>query len=464
MHYTAQKVWDYCWINGNVFKSLNRTSFTENTHRLVVADFNDTVTPGELVFWRMYIERLSDQQSEKIGGSNIYIIIRGPSLNRPKIFDMRNGTYLAAFRILDPGLYTATVSLRWQNCRGYVFCSENDLEQPIHFTRSYFFHVLNLSSSMASISIFPYHGSGNGRWVSRDTHENSANTSVGSHALLEDAYRWRPWLNQEPMNQITFPTSKLKNRFIYFIGDSLTSYAFQQLSRQILPQDKAFHTFISRDNGSVMSKYIAGRSMELWHYGDLNLTLAYSWYPESYPVGGRASTNFPLVDQEEGSVHEVTIAHFHVSTWMSFLRSYIKEQSFSVSNNPDAVIFNFGLHFVTQIDPPIYEILLRNMLLNLRSEFPETETKLIWRSTAYTHFDTEKLANGWNCRCYGRVEVLNEVAAGLISSLNVTVLDFAEISAARADAAPDNRHYSKGNVRATYNNILLRYLDNHLRN
>ena len=62
------------------------------------------------------------------------------------------------------------------------------------------------------------------------------------------------------------------------------------------------------------------------------------------------------------------------------------------------------------------------------------------------------------------MEVLNEVAASLISALNITILDFAEISATRADAAPDNRHYSKSNVKATYNNILLRYLDNHLRN
>lgn len=203
--------------------------------------------------------------------------------------------------------------------------------------------------------------------------------------------------------------------------------------------------------------------MELWHYKDLNLTLAFTWYPETSPVGGWGTTKFPLVDTKEGTVPGMSAAVFRVSAWMDFFRSYIQENhAWSVPKIPNAVIFNFGLHFVTQIDPLMYEILLRNMLLQLRSEFPKSDTKLIWRNTAYTHFDAERLPKDWGCRCYGRVEVLNDVAGSLVSALNISTLDFAAISATRADAAPDNRHYSVGNVRATYNNILLEYLDEHL--
>ena len=459
-HYTAKKVWDYCWMNGEFFQRLDRTTFSEDTHQLVLAGFKDHVATGELAFWRMHMERLSDKHIEGIGGSSIHIIVKGPSLNRPKIFDLRNGTYIAAFRILDPGEYTATVSLRWQNCRGYVFCSEADYLQPVHFTQSRVLHVSSVPSSavLHDFSTYSHSGGSSGRWILRNAHDSNANSSLGPNLLLEGDYMWRPWAHQE--RQSNFPTAKLENRFIYWIGDSLTKYAFQQLSRQILPQDKAFHAFINRSNGSVMSEYIAGLSMELWYYTDLNVTLAYTWYPENYPVGGGWTTNFPLVDSEKGSVPAISVAHFHVAEWISFLRNYMSKQPFLPAHfYPDAVIFNFGLHFASQLDPPIYEILLRNMLLRLRSEFPRSETKLIWRSTAYTHFDSTDLPEGWKCRCPGRIEVLNDVAAGLVSALDIPTVDFTEISATRADAAPDNRHYTLSNVRATYNNILLNHLD-----
>lgn len=103
-----------------------------------------------------------------------------------------------------------------------------------------------------------------------------------------------------------------------------------------------------------MLDFIAGVSMELWYYGDLNLTLAYTWYPEQYPVGGWDNTKFPLVDPE-GSAPGISTAKFRVSTWLSFLTSFMNANPlFSTSSLPDAVIFNFGLHFTQQIDPPIY--------------------------------------------------------------------------------------------------------------
>lgn len=281
----------------------------------------------------------------------------------------------------------------------------------------------------------------------------------GLHPLLEGPYVWRPW--SESLR--AFPTRNLRNRWLYFIGDSLTRYAFKQLAQEILPQDSVAYHRVRRDNGSALATDVPGLSMDIYYYSGLHLTLTFTWFPERYPVGGWQDTAYPLIDEDSNAIPKIRIAGFNVHVWVAYLRAHMQaSKALSSFQYPNAVVFNFGLHFATQLDPLIYELVLRNIVLRLRASFPIEQTLLVWRSTGYTHVDIPALPTDWRCQTPERIEVMNEVASSVMNGLDVPIVDFAELSSTRSDAAPDNRHYSQGNVRATYNNVLLDFFDQRL--
>lgn len=131
----------------------------------------------------------------------------------------------------------------------------------------------------------------------------------------------------------------------------------------------------------------------------------------------------------------------------------VNAQEIPAHTKPAAVIYNFGLHFATQLDPPLYYILLRHQFLTLMQEFPGLP--ILWRSTGFTHFEEKHLPSKWNCRTPVRIQILNEISDKLVNALGLHTIDFQKLTAARPDATPDNRHYSLDNVRASYNSLLL---------
>jgi hypothetical protein len=223
------------------------------------------------------------------------------------------------------------------------------------------------------------------------------------------------------------------------------------------------HVLVNRYDGKRMEEQYKRDGMQLYYCPSLNLTFSFVFYPDSFPVGGYKNTRFPLISEEDNAIAASANVTFKVPEWTSYLKAAMKRHPGIPSHSyPDAVLFNFGLHFATPLDPPLYSVLLRHMLMMLREQFPsDSPTKLLWRSTAWTHFEEKKLALKWNCRTPVRTQIMNEISNTLVEALGRVdgVVDFQELTGARADATPDNRHFSDGNVRATFNNLLLNKLD-----
>lgn len=483
-YFNLQNAWDYCWMNAAYFLAKPTLADAKRTK---LSGFTKLIAPGQLITWQ-FDTFTADGRPAGRGGDILSVAVQGPSLLRPKVYDLLNGTYITVLSLMDEGMYTADVSMRWQACRAYAFCNVNDTYQPIIPIKRLEFFVKkktenkNPESSRRQLI-------GSGRWVDTSLIKNSP-----QHPLLDGQYVWRPF--KDPL--LPFPTSRLRNRWIYFIGDSLSEHSLDELLEMVLAPEcssdgssiedrdestggtissirkissstkdeksscsSPVHVLINRYDGTEMKKQWKRDGMQLYYCPALNLTVTFVFYPDSFPVGGFKSTRFPLVDEATNSIHASANVTFKIHEWSTFLvQGMQRHPEIPQYSTPDAVIFNFGLHYATPLDPPLYEILLRHMFMRLREEFPNnSKTVLLWRSTAWTHFEKEKLVAKWNCRTPVRTQIMNEISNKLVIALGIESIDFEELTAARSDATPDNRHYSHGNVRATYNNLLLNKLN-----
>jgi len=459
-HFSVEHVWNYCWMNAAYFLG-NPT--LANPASTLISGFAGTVFAESLVLWRLQTVS-AEGVALQHGGDIIQVALQGPALLRPRIFDLRNGTYLIAFSAVDCGSYTAKVTMRWPSCRAYAFCSVEDIRQPIEDIATLKFTVkpsvngdsFEKKKTMYSPTGLKVHYAA-GRWA-REAQSSRSNSSK-LHPLLRGQYTWQPFSE----NLTSFPVSNLRNKWLYIVGDSLSEHAFEQLVGDILTEscslETVTHRFVNRFDGSFMEEQYKRDAMQLFYCSRLNFTLSFTFFPDSFPVGGFKNTRYPLVNELTNSIdaaHNVTFALPHcVKMFHKAIRSTEGVPKFQF---PDAVVFNFGLHYATPLDPPLYVVLLRHMLSVIRQEFP-VQTTLIWRSTAYTHFEKKALALKWNCRTPVRTELLNELSSKVVEALGIEVLDYQALTAARPDATPDNRHYSLGNVRATFNNILLNRLN-----
>jgi hypothetical protein len=476
-----EQAWTYCWTEASYF--LNKPT-PADPQRTKLSQFEKVVVPGQLVTWRLDTFDASENPLGK-GGDAIAVSIEGPSLLRPTVYDLRNGTYLVAFSLIDKGSYTADISMRWQSCFAYAFCNVNNTQQPIHQIKRLEFVVQSAEieesgdTGDSSNTLL-----GSGRWVDKALVPKDSMALLENN-LLKGSFIWLPF--KEKLE--TFPTAKLRNKWVYIIGDSLSEHAFDEMLETIFKEKcgtsplttsgsgggtsgvtssnsnkkEPVHVLINRYDGKRMGEQFKRDGMQLYHCPSLNLTLSFVFYPDSFPVGGYKNTRFPLISEEDNAIAASANVTFKVPEWTTYLKAAMKRHPGVPSHTrPDAVLFNFGLHFATPLDPPLYTVLLRHMLMMLREQFPsDSPTKLLWRSTAWTHFEKEKLALKWNCRTPVRTQIMNELSNKIIESVGGIdgTVDFQELTGPRADATPDNRHFSDGNVRATFNNLFLNKLN-----
>ena len=488
-HFSNEQTWDYCWMNAPYFLA-NPTPAAPS--RIKLSLFEPVITAS----WQPVIWQLDtfDAEGRHLGrgGDSLNIAVHGPALLHPHIYDLRNGTYLALFFAVDAGAYTAEISMRWQACRAYAFCNVEDTHQPIDPIAQTLHFTVVVNSDDDDDGVLPRALQNSGRWVVHSQHddENNKNNSVREapvvHPLLSGPYIWRPYSTEQPV--LHFPTDRLHGRWIYFIGDSLSEHGFNDMVATVFAplcsseEDAAaeyddyeeesgpVHLLIDRYNGKVMKEQYKRDGMQLYHCAVLNLTFSFVFYPDSFPVGGFKNTRFPLVNESTNSIAAAANVTFKVPDWNRYLRGAMQRHpSIPSHTHPDAIIFNFGLHYATPMDPPLYRVLMRHFFMRLREEFPfadatntesgESTTKILWRSSAWTHFEQEQLAVKWNCRTPVRTLIMNEISDQVADAFGVdAVVDFQALTAARSDATPDNRHFSDGNVRATYANILLNTL------
>lgn len=456
MHFSSEHAWTYCWLNAAYFMGSPTTAAPKKT---VISGFKKTVAAGELVQWTLQVFDVSGSPLRH-GGDVLQAAVRGPSLLRPRVFDLRNGTYTVAFVAVDFGVYTARITMRWRSCRAYVFCSEEDIHQPIDEVAALEFTVVGShddNDEHSRIKAAAAASSGNhyaaGRWVKADR-----GNPGGMDARLLGDYVWQPFRGQLAQ----FPVANLRNRWVYIIGDSLSEHAFTPLVEDVMMplcgSAASVYQLVNRYNGSQMKEHYKRDAMELFYCADLNLTMTFTFYPDSAPVGGFKTSRFPLVNESTNAIDPARNVTFALPQYLSMFHMAMRRTpGVPHYSTPDAVVFNFGLHYISQFDSPMYGILLRHMLMVVQQEFPPP-VKLFWRTTAYTHFEKSKLAEKWGCRTPVRTEAMNDLAGHLVEAMGIETLDFRALSAARADATPDNRHFSLDNVRATYNNILLNRL------
>ncbi|KAG7671696.1 hypothetical protein Ndes2526B_g07414 [Nannochloris sp. 'desiccata'] len=466
-HYSMEHAWNYCWMESSYF--LNNPT-PADPQRTTLSQFEKVVVPGQLVTWRL---DTFDSTGKPLGtgGDAISVVIQGPSLLRPAVYDLRNGTYLVAFSLIDEGSYTADISMRWQSCFAYAFCNVNHTQQPISQIKRLEFFVQQLRKDEI-ITTREITFLGSGRWVDKALVPKDA-TALLENSLLKGPFIWLPF-NGKKLR--VFPTINLRNKWIYIIGDSLSEHAFDEMLETVFKEkcggghgpntknESPVHVLINRYDGKRMEEQWKRDGMQLYHCPSLNLTFSFVFYPDSFPVGGYKNTRFPLINEEDNSIAAASNVTFKVPEWTTYLKAAMKKHPGVPSHTfPDAVVFNFGLHFATPLDPPLYTVLLRHMLMMLREQFPSgSRTKFLWRSTAWTHFEKEKMALKWNCRTPIRTQIMNEISNKLVDAMGTGVdgiVDFQELTAARADATPDNRHFSDGNIRATFNNLLLNKLN-----
>ena len=468
-HYSTEHAWNYCWMESAYFLGKPTPADPQSTK---LSQFEKVIVPGQLVSWRLdTFDRVGKPLGK--GGDAISVTIQGPSLLRPSVYDLHNGTYLAVFSLIDEGSYTADISMRWQSCTAYAFCNVNNTQQPINQIKRVEFVVQAKTGEGNEEDAYTGTLLGSGRWV--DKALVPKNEAVAENSLLKGSFIWLPFKEKLQV----FPTTKLQNNWIYIIGDSLSEHAFDEMLETIFKpkcgslssgggsstsnKKEAVHVLVNRYDGKRMDEQFKRDGMQLYHCPSLNLTFSFVFYPDSFPVGGFKNTRFPLISEEENSIAAAANVTFKVPEWTTYLKAAMKRHPGIPSHTyPHAVVFNFGLHFATPLDPPLYTVLLRHMFMMLREQFPsDSPTKLLWRSTAWTHFEKEKLALKWNCRTPVRTQIMNELSNKLTESMGTVdgIVDFQELTAARADATPDNRHFSDGNVRATFNNLLLNKLN-----
>ena len=429
-----------------------------------------------------------------IGGDTLVIHITGPSLLTPKVYDLHNGTYITVFTLVDSGNYRADVSLRWRSCAAYVFCNVTNTHQPIDFIRKDLeFSVVAASSGNNNVI-----KTGQGRWVDVMLGATLTNTQLDSD---NDKYVWVPYNTNTAIHEM-LPNTKIetyfRHKYVLFIGDSLSEHAFHQMLDTFFTgsngaQQKKVSFLVNRYTGKRMKQAWKRDGMSVVYYPPpLDLIFAFVFYPDMFPVGGSKYTRFPLVNESVNAVEPIANVTFRVDEWNVYLQQAMMDEGIRVDGKsiatpqvPDVVVFNFGLHFAAPLDPPLYSVLLRHMLMRLAAEFgsgsgngsdidsengkqtQKTKEKkqnnkrveLVWRSTGWTHFEKKELAEKWNCRTPVRTEIMNEIADKLVSAAGIRYsVDFQSLTSARHDAAPDNRHFSLGNVRQTYNIMLMNTL------
>lgn len=460
--YSIASVWNYCWVHADYF--LQGRAPLANAAATIVLGFSPLVRAYDPVAWQLDTVNNIDGSPLTHGGSSVQVSITGPSLLRPAVHDLRNGTYIVLFWIADPGEYQAHITLRWQGCKAYVHCNSSETRQGLETVRNLTFTVVQ------SLLPPPHFGAAQtnteGRWVHESTLPEDIRQSL--HPLLAGPYVWRQFDPDDVVLRRPFPLEALRGRWLYLVGDSLSDNSYSQLIEQIVRpacEEANVDLLVNRGDGSLMKEQVSRPwprrdGMHLFYCPSLNATISFTYFPDFYPVSGSGQTRYPLIDSTTKSIPSLNKISFDLPTWLHHLRTVMASTSNSIPPfvRPDALVLNFGLHFVAQMDPPIYEMIVRHMLMVLRTEFPSEGSKLFWRTTALTHFEEDDLAGAWSCRSPERTQLANEIVIKLAQSAGLDVMDFAQLSAPRADAAPDNRHYSRGNVKATYNNLLLHKL------
>jgi hypothetical protein len=484
-HHSIADVWNYCWVHADYF--LHGQAPAADAAATILSGFSPVVRAFDSITWQLDTVDTIDGSPLTYGGSVIHISITGPSLLRPAVHDLRNGTYVASFWIADPGEYQAHITLRWHGCKAYVHCNSSETKQGIETVRNLNFTVVQNESSLMMMMMMEerFQGSIEGRWVHESTLPEEIRLNLDP--LLAGPYVWRQFGDGgDATLRRPFPLEALRGRWLYLIGDSLSDNSYAQLVEEIVrpacktsPTTEIIDLLVNRRDGSLMKEQITRPwprrdGMHLFHCPSLNVTISFTYFPDFYPVSGSGQTRFPLVDPPTKSIPSLTKISFDLPSWLKHLKVVMASSDNIIPSftKPDALVLNFGLHFAAQLDPPIYEMIVRHLLLVVRNEFPlllnrkqgaspdQSHGYLLWRTTALTHFEEDDLAGAWSCRSPERTQLENEIAAGVVEAAGLDIIDFAQLSATRADAAPDNRHYSKGNVKATYNNLLLHKLLN----
>ena len=256
----------------------------------------------------------------------------------------------------------------------------------------------------------------------------------------------------------------LRGKWVVFLGDSLSMNSFEALVDNVLPSIKGSESVINfryqrYTEEEVSSDINRALISNFYYYPEWDLLLTADTFPTNHPVGGQWQTRFPLIKDGVG------ISRMrHVSLkWQSLLATMV--QALKTRNDlphltrPDLIVFNFGLHFTGQLDPPLYQILLRHYLMTLFDQSRQQKIPILWRTTGMTHFLEPDLHERWLCRVPKRIDMQNEISNRMTEVLGIPRIPFDELSACRPDATLDNRHYLASNVRTTYNYLLIHYLN-----
>jgi len=471
--YAAQSVWEYCWTNMDLFRNARKDDMIPDASKTVInRDYEGFAQDGDsspLVVWTLQSRNRHGVETRR-GGDVYEVYIDGPSKIRPKVYDFLNGTYAVAFFAFDAGDYNSTVYLRWAACEGFPLCDDSrkyelNVVAKIHFSLQKPFHRCDAPDSLVNVI-------GTGRWI-----RNEYARAGMEESLNNSTWRWKPF--ESCSSKSEFPSSgqwpedhvedimnrgSLRGKWVVFLGDSLSMNSFEALVDNVLPSIKGSESVINfryqrYTEEEVSSDINRALISNFYYYPEWDLLLTADTFPTNHPVGGQWQTRFPLIKDGVG------ISRMrHVSLkWQSLLATMV--QALKTRNDlphltrPDLIVFNFGLHFTGQLDPPLYQILLRHYLMTLFDQSRQQKIPILWRTTGMTHFLEPDLHERWLCRVPKRIDMQNEISNRMTEVLGIPRIPFDELSACRPDATLDNRHYLASNVRTTYNYLLIHYLN-----
>ena len=477
--YSHSAVWDYCWAKNSLFLPETNELIPKGSKTILERYYEGFHQNDPLVMWKLH-SRTQDGRHIGRGGDVYETYIDGPSKIRPKIYDLLNGTYVITFFVFDAGKYNGTIFLRFPACLGFQLCNQSFPYQIEKVTQVSFEVQTPMFPTQLPQDVQDLIGTG--RWVLNNRAQKDDDKE---DSLLKAKWRWqsyrKSYSEKNPIDSFLSHVDmhsgidhvllhgNLKTKWILFLGDSLTMNSFENLIAVLLPTVKGADDLINYRYDRFVHEEVTlevdrSKVLNFYYYRKWDIMFSCVTFPVTHPVLGTYQTMFPLI-QEGVGISRIS----HVSMKWKPVKDMMIEALRGRKNlphpddGPDAVVFNFGLHFAGQLDPPLYEIILRHFLMSIIDDGYDGsgQKHLIWRSTGMTHFLDPVLSEHWMCRVPRRIDIMNERANILVRSLGIPILPFDELSATRPDAARDNRHYLQSNVRTTYN-FLIVHLLNHI--
>ena len=311
---------------------------------------------------------------------------------------------------MDPGVYQYTVRL------DMVFCGE--FQHCVLTTSSKSESLRPMLQKTGSITIYSCESNSN---ISMTTLSSSSTSAMVTNGLNKKG-RWLLYENNYSFKyydpKINSMLTRIPKSFqwLHFIGDSLTYNSFMWVVTMYnLPmiqiwKEKTYH-------------------VRLYGSEKRNLWLSFAQF-----TGRLSSRTYSTSDLNHAA--------------KSLLESFLIVQSISssisrnisVHMNPQAVIFNSGLHMVQDYSMREYTHSIQKFFQVIRMNYAGL---LVWRNTAATQFHTKKLSPLFKCRFNGRIQIFNQIAEKLLTHYNVSecVVDAWSMTLPRRDECGDNRHY-----------------------